>query len=407
MVSKYDVLYVIATKGTVKVSEIVKALNKSKGEYNNIYNKVLELEKDGMIKRDTTIKFLHHKNSYQVFKIIDYCIKNGMNYNILLKESMVLFLEKALKKEFFTRDESTIHGQTFQQYTEALERYGLLLIVSRNPLKCKLLRHHLIMEIMKYFGKNQVFYKKSYESLIDEILKEIKKYKRRYKIDRILFENLEKREEVKFIYTSLSLEGNPITLADTQKIILEDVLPNTYKMNDVQEVTNYKKAIEKMIENTKKKVPVTLDLIREYHRLAMDHTEHAGMIRKQNVSIKGNPHFKTTDWKQLPEKLNELMRAYDVFQVKKKGIQEIIHFAAFFHNEFQRIHPFIDGNSRISRLIMLHILRSYDLPVLDLPLGYFDEYLDLTKRSQKRDDASFKSLVEEIVFFNLKRVNRE
>ena len=100
------------------------------------------------------------------------------------------------------------------------------------------------------------------------------------------------------------------------------------------------------------------------------------------------------------------MQEYEIFKTKKEDIKDIIHFAAYFHNEFQRIHPFIDGNSRTSRLLLFHILRENDLPVMDLPLGYFDEYLDLTKRSEKRDDERFKYLVEEIVYFNLKRINR-
>ena len=54
---------------------------------------------------------------------------------------------------------------------------------------------------------------------------------------------------------------------------------------------------------------------------------------------------------------------------------------------------------------MLHILRSQSIPVLDLPLGYFDLYLDLTKRSEKRDDESFNTLIEELVLMNLKRIN--
>ena len=83
----------------------------------------------------------------------------------------------------------------------------------------------------------------------------------------------------------------------------------------------------------------------------------------------------------------------------------IIKFAAYFHNEFQRIHPFIDGNSRISRLLMLHILRMHGLPVLELPIGYFDSYLNLTKRSKKRDDEEFRYLIEEIVLTNLKNLN--
>jgi hypothetical protein len=55
---------------------------------------------------------------------------------------------------------------------------------------------------------------------------------------------------------------------------------------------------------------------------------------------------------------------------------------------------------------MLHILRSYNIPFLELPLGYFEQYMNLTKLSKKRDDEAFKSLIQELVLFNLKRMNR-
>ena len=155
-----------------------------------------------------------------------------------------------------------------------------------------------------------------------------------------------------------------------------------------------------------KKIKFGIPSILNYHRIAMSHIRGAGAIRKQNVRIKFNPKFKTCDWDLIPSKLNELMKKYNSFETKKgKDIKEVIDFASFFHNEFQRIHPFIDGNSRTSRLLMLHILRSYGIPVLDLPLGYFDLYMDLTKRSTERDDKAFSYLIEEIVFMNLRKLN--
>ncbi len=100
------------------------------------------------------------------------------------------------------------------------------------------------------------------------------------------------------------------------------------------------------------------------------------------------------------------MERYDAFVKEKNELDRVIAFSCYFHNEFQRIHPFIDGNSRISRLLMLHILRSNDIPVLDLPIGYLDLYLDLTKRSKTRDDEALRRIIEEIIYFSLKRINR-
>ncbi|MBL7148335.1 MAG: Fic family protein [Nanoarchaeota archaeon] len=403
MVSLYDVFYVIAIKGEIKPIEIVASLNKPKEEYQNIFNNVLILEKEGYIKRDKTIKVIHNEKSERLFTLISFCTNNSMNYNLLFKENMLEFLEKASKKEFFTIKEIKIHPQTFNLYTSLLSKYGFLLIVSRKPLKCKLLKHHFLISLLRFFNRKTNFYVSNKKGFIEEIKKEMSRYKRNLKIHYTVINDLEKKEEVNFIYSSLNLEGNPLTLPETQKLILKDIIPEKHKLEHIHEVTNYKKAVDYMITNSKKKVKLDLNLILEYHKIAMAHIKEAGELRKQNVRIKLNPNFKTANWKEIPSKLNNLLEKYNKFN--SKDIKNIIEFSAFFHNEFQRIHPFIDGNSRISRLLMLHILRSYGIPLLDLPLGYFDLYLSLTKRSTKRDDISFTYLIEEIILMNLKRIN--
>ncbi len=406
MVSKYDVFYVIATKGKIKVVDIIKALNKPEREYQNIFNNVLELEKLEYIKRANTIKVVHNENSKKLFSLISFCINNTINYNLMFKKTMLYFLHKASQKEFFTIDDIKVHPQTFNFYVSALAKYGFLLIISKKPLRCKLLRHHFLVDVAGFFGKKLQFYVPKQRTFIKEIKKEIRKYKRNLKIHYTVLEDLENKEEISFIYSSLNLEGNPLTLPETQKLILEDIVPEKHKLVHIQEVTNYKKAVDLMIANAKTKIKLNVELILNYHGIAMSHIHGAGVIRKQNVRIKLNPTFKTCDWPLIPLKLNGLMKNYDLFEAKKgKDIKEVINFASFFHNEFQRIHPFIDGNSRTSRLLMLYILRRYGIPLLDLPLGYFDLYMNLTKSSSQRDDVALGYLIEEIIFMNLRKLN--
>jgi len=405
MVSKYDVFYVIVTRGEIRANKIVEALNKPKREYNTIFNHVMELEKDGYIKKDNKIRVIHNEKSKKLFRLIFFCIKNGINYNLMFKKTMLNFLRKASEKEFFTIRDVNIHPQTFNFYTDALDRYGFLLVMSRKPLKSKLLRHHFLADLTDFFGKKLRFYAPKQRTFISEIKKELRKYKRNLKIHYTVIEDLENKEEAHFIYSSLNLEGNPLTLPETQKLIFEEIVPEKHKLPHIQEVTDYKKAVDMMMGNAKKQVKLNLRLILEYHKLAMSHIHGAGEIRRQNVRIKFNPNFKTCDWNLIHLKLEELMKKYEEFEGGKRGTGEVIDFASFFHNEFQRIHPFIDGNSRTSRLLMLHILRSHGIPISDLPLGYFDLYLDLTKRSVKRDDKAFRYLIEELVLANLKRIN--
>ncbi len=404
MATKYDIFYLIGKYGEMQVNEIVETLQQT--NYNAIFNAVLELEKDGYVTRKDKVHIINNKQSQELFNLIAFCIKHSMNYNLLFKETMLNFLERASKKEFFTIKDTTLNPRTYTFYTDALFRWGFLLIVSRKPSECKLLRHHFIVGLLTYFKKNAAFYKSGKSDFIMKIKKELAKYKKNLKIHYTVLQRLKQKEEIGFIYTSLSLEGNPITLPDTIKILAGEKI-SLYKVEHIQEITNYKRAVEFMIENAENKVPLTLDLILRYHAIAMHHIYGAGEIRRHNVKIKDNPTFDTSDWKLIGVKIKTLLEQYDAFEAKKNDVPDVITFATFFHNEFQRIHPFNDGNSRISRLLMLHILRLYDIPVLDLPIGYFDLYLELTKMSTKRDDDALRQLIEEIIYLDLKRMNAD
>ena len=101
-----------------------------------------------------------------------------------------------------------------------------------------------------------------------------------------------------------------------------------------------------------------------------------------------------------------LLGKYDKFMEKRKAsIKDIIGFATLFHNEFQHIHPFTDGNSRVTRLLAFHILRSKGIPILDIPFGLLDEYLSHTKGSKEKDDRKLYECLQRIILFNLKKVN--
>ena len=76
----------------------------------------------------------------------------------MFKAQMLEFLEKASKKEFFTIKNIKMHPQTFNFYVTLLSKYGFLLILSRNPLKCKLLRHRFLIDLVTFFKIKTKFY---------------------------------------------------------------------------------------------------------------------------------------------------------------------------------------------------------------------------------------------------------
>ncbi|MBU4086366.1 MAG: Fic family protein, partial [Nanoarchaeota archaeon] len=172
---------------------------------------------------------------------------------------------------------------------------------------------------------------------------------------------------------------------------------------------NYQEAMSQMIKDANERKSLSLQLILDYHKTAMKHhSDFAGNIRTINVYIKGNPNFKITPPEKIREELEKLFEKYNKF-IKRKNpaLEEILKFAVYFHNEFQHIHPFENGNSRTTRLITFHLLQSLDVPVLDIPFGLLDEYLDYTKGSKIRNDAKLYQNLQKIVLFNLKKINEK
>ena len=201
--------------------------------------------------------------------------------------------------------------------------------------------------------------------------------------------------------------SNPITLPDTYKILKNNIIPSELRGEDIDEVKNYQVAILKMLKDAGDKKFLTLRSALDYHKISMQHRpEIAGKIRAIEVFIKGNVNFKVTKAKDVKVELEHLFDKYNDFLKKKKAtIEEILSFAVYFHNEFQYIHPFEDGNSRTTRLITFHLLQSKGIPILDIPVGLLDEYLSYTKGSKKREDKKLFAHLQKVILFNLKKIN--
>jgi len=290
-----------------------------------------------------------------------------------------------------------------------LDKYDLLLISSKKPLRARIFYNTLINNLLIYFAFTHKPHREYNINYLDEIKKELELYKRLRRNNEAGYRRIVNDLEIKFVQHSLSLEGNPITLLDTIKILKDKIIPRDLKSEDVDEVKNYQNAILKMLKDAQTDSRLTKEEILEYHRLAMLHKPKlAGIIRKDSVHIHANPNFKIAKASEIDPKLEELMNKYDGFLNEKKStIEEIIEFSSYFHNEFQYIHPFEDGNSRTTRLITIHLLHSKGIPMLDIPLGLLDEYLSYTKGSKKRDDKKLFENLQKTILFNLKKINEK
>lgn len=402
MVTKYDIFEYIYNKSSIKPKEIREYFKKN---YQTIYKILLELKKNKLIdKNKQGFQIIKNKNTNLLYQIIKFCISNNINYNEILDENLAVFIKKAFNKGKFTIKDFKINPRTFAKYTNILSKYGFLIILSKKPLTAILPYNSFLKDIAGYFGYKTIITKFK-EDYVDEIERELKTFRKLSKKNYNLYKRIAEDYKIRFIQHSLNLEGNPITLPDTIKLLKNHIIPKDINTEIIEEVQNYQKATNEMIKDSDEKKPLTKESILNYHYLAMQHKNIAGKLRKIPVIIKNNPDFKIAKVSEINKKIDILLKKYNSFIKKKHSVKKILEFASFFHNEFQHIHPFIDGNSRTTRLITFHLLRSQGIPIFDIPLGLLEEYLFCTKASKKREDEVLNKALQKIILYNLRVIN--
>lgn len=166
-------------------------------------------------------------------------------------------------------------------------------------------------------------------------------------IDAITLSSYEKDFELTFTHNSTAIEGNTLTLMET-KVVLEDGISVGGKaLREIYEVVNHKKAYGYVKRSIAEGKQLDENAVKDIHQILMENIMQGGIYRNQEVRISGAGH--------TPPSGNEMYRQIKDFYAdltwKGKDLNPI-ELAAWTHAEFVRIHPFIDGNGRTSRLIM-------------------------------------------------------
>jgi Fic family protein len=148
--------------------------------------------------------------------------------------------------------------------------------------------------------------------------------------------------------------------------------------SDVHEVLNYVRAMEYGLKRLDT-LPVSLRLIRELHERLMEGVrgEQAtpGEFRRSQNWI-GRPGCVLNDADFVPPPVNEMQEALDAFEkyLHSKNDDPPLVRLAFIHYQFEAIHPFLDGNGRIGRLLISLLLVNWNL--LPLPLLYLSAFFE-------------------------------
>lgn len=172
---------------------------------------------------------------------------------------------------------------------------------------------------------------------------------------------------------SSQIEGTQSTLDDLLKYESDRI--TGIPINDVEEVSSYVNALQHGLKRLKT-LPLSLRLIREVHGILLKNsrgkTKTPGEFRKSQNWIggtrPGNAKFVPVSVEKLPESLN----SFEKFMNGEDSIPVLVK-AALIHYQFETIHPFLDGNGRIGRLLITLYL--YEKGFLKTPCLYMSLFL--------------------------------
>ncbi len=202
---------------------------------------------------------------------------------------------------------------------------------------------------------------------------------------RLIYES----EVTEQVYNSNAIENSTLSLEETDKILNRIDLDRFINERELFEAKNLARVVEYIAQKAEQEA-LTLDMMLLLHKMLISNIRDdiAGRFRKSDEWVRVGNHI-ATDPSLVVEQLENMMIAYQT------GSEEgIITRIARFHLSFEHIHPFVDGNGRIGRVLNNYLLvREGHVPI---NIKFIDrsEYYDAFAAFDKKSDLS---LMEQIV----------
>lgn len=263
-----------------------------------------------------------------------------------------------------------------------------------------------INKIRKYLGRDLnkgllIERKEKAEKLILEEINQYKIIKSPFdhplsELDIKAFKEIEKKQKLKvfhlseyqwkifselFTYNTNAIEGSKLNSLEVKNILEKGQWSDKSK-GDIAEAYGVNDAIE-LIRKTKEHI--SIEFIKEMHKTVFKNSkDFAGELRKHGEEVVVRDGFGNVVHMGAPQSrvvslLNELVKWYDKYKNKYPGII----LAAVVHNQFETIHPFVDGNGRVGRLLLNNILIKHSLPPVNIDFNNRREYYNSLQEYQK------------------------
>ena len=213
-------------------------------------------------------------------------------------------------------------------------------------------------------------------------------------LDLSIVKNLHEDLVLRWTYHSNAIEGNTLTLKET-KVALEGITIGGKTLREHFEAINHKDAILFMEDLAQKEDKLSEYSIKQIHSLILKNIddENKGKYRTTNVIISGAEHKPPQSF-EVQSQMQEFIKKYNENITKLHPIE----LASFVHIEFVKIHPFVDGNGRTSRLLMnLELIKAGFPPVVIELEDRLEYYKALDIGHTENDYKPFLELMKKVV----------
>lgn len=222
---------------------------------------------------------------------------------------------------------------------------------------------------------------KAIENLLETIDNKKKQLESKRPLTAGEVERLREEFMVEFTYNSNAIEGNTLTLRETD-LVLKGLTIDKKPLKDHLEVIGHKEAFEYVVQLVEDNIPISEKIIKEIHYLLLsDKKDDRGVYRRVPVRIMGARHEPVQPYLIQP-KMEQLLLDY------KDSKEYTITKLARFHIEFESIHPFIDGNGRTGRLLVNLEFMKAGFPPIDIKFTDRIEYYRAFDKYHLKDDLS-------------------
>ena len=272
----------------------------------------------------------------------------------------------------------------FEELMIAWLKEKILYEIGNDDLALKAMQ--LAEEEIKY---NISFVRKSLSKNLQILLNEIDELKSRLDNFR-QFDSFRIKQalELEYTFESNRIEGNTLTLRETDLVINEGLTISGKSMREHLEAINHKEAIDYIKQLMDKSTSLIEREVLAIHNLILRgiHSEDAGRYRKVQVMIKGSSHMPPQPFLVAKE-----MEDYFIWYEENKSKMHAVVLAAEMHERLVTIHPFIDGNGRTSRLVMNLILLQHGYVIANIKGDYdsrmkYYQALETAQTSNNKED---------------------